>query len=63
MPFFSERFKIWNKGLIKDSIVCLIKLAETPVGSGVFLSARSFVASRISALVKFLLLNEKMFGF
>ena len=54
---------MWKRGFMKEAIVCFTKLEEMPVWSGVFLSARSFVASRISDLVKFLTLNLKLFRF
>ena len=40
-----------------------IKFVEIPVWSGVFLSSKSFVASRISNLVRILSVNLNLLGF
>ena len=63
MPVLSDKLKMWKSGLINEDNVCLIKLVETPLWSGVFLLVRSNVASKISFFVKFLSLNLKVFGF
>ena len=62
-PQENESLKMWKRGSISDVMVCLRKLVEIPQKSGVFLSLSSFVASRISSLVRGLLLKLKRSGF
>ena len=62
-PHENDRLKIWIRGSISEEIVCFKKFVDSPEKSGVFLSLRSFVASRISSLVSGLSLKLKMLGF
>ena len=63
IPVLKERVKMWSKGFNNTGIVCLTKLVEIPVWSGVFLSSNNLVASSISFPVRTLSLNLKALRF